>query len=148
VAGLYSLENEVIILTRDATPELSKVHDRMPVILSPGEVELWLNPKNTRDINFIIQRCLNNKEKCIWKGIGCAKVAPYVNKREEKGVKCLMTMEEYKKELDKTGLMRFWKKKEPVEIVGKDGEVLKEKGGGDLKIGEKEIVRKDFKISE
>ncbi len=30
-----------------------------------------------------------------------------------------MTVEEYKKELDKKGLMRFWKKKEPVEAVGK-----------------------------
>lgn len=38
-----------------------------------------------------------------------------------------MTIEEYKKELDNKGLMRFWKKKEPAETVGKDGETLKEK---------------------
>ena len=36
-----------------------------------------------------------------------------------------MTIEDYKKQLDKTGLMRFWKKKEPVEKVGKDGETIK-----------------------
>jgi putative SOS response-associated peptidase YedK len=126
VAGLYTPDNEVVILTRDASPQVAAVHDRMPVVLSPGEVELWLDPKNTRDINIIIHRCLNNKDKCLWKGIGCAKIAPYVNKKEEKGVRCLMTAEEYRKELDKKGLMRFWKK-EPVEVVGKEGEVLKEK---------------------
>lgn len=93
----------------------------MPVILSHGEVELWLDPKNTRDINQIIQKCLVNRDKAIWKNIGLAKLAPYVNKREEKSNKCLMTIEDYKKELDSKGLMRFWKKKEPVESVGKDG---------------------------
>lgn len=36
-----------------------------------------------------------------------------------------MTYEEYKKELDKTGLMRFWKKAPVVEAVNKDGEVVK-----------------------
>jgi hypothetical protein len=36
-----------------------------------------------------------------------------------------MTYEEYKKELDRTGLMRFWKKAPVVEAVNKDGEVVK-----------------------
>ena len=36
VAGLYTEENEVIILTKDATPELTAIHDRMPVILTHG----------------------------------------------------------------------------------------------------------------
>ncbi len=81
VAGLYTEENEIIILTKDATPELAKVHERMPVILTHGEVELWLDPKNTRDINTIIQKSLTNKNKPLWKNIGFAKLAPYVNKR-------------------------------------------------------------------
>jgi putative SOS response-associated peptidase YedK len=34
VAALYSNDNEVILLTKDATKELEGVHDRMPVILS------------------------------------------------------------------------------------------------------------------
>ena len=34
VAGLYSENNEIVILTKDATPELAHVHSRMPVILS------------------------------------------------------------------------------------------------------------------
>ena len=36
-----------------------------------------------------------------------------------------MTYDEYKKELDRTGLMRFWKKPPTVEAVNKDGEIVK-----------------------
>ncbi len=36
-----------------------------------------------------------------------------------------MTYEDYKKQLDKTGLMRFWKKAPAVQAVNKDGEVVK-----------------------
>ena len=70
-----------------------------------------MDPKNTKDINVIIQKSLTNKSKPIWKNIGFAKLAPYVNKRDQKTNKCLMTYEDYKKELDSKGLMRFWKKK-------------------------------------
>lgn len=127
VAGLYSENGEIIILTKDAVAPLNKVHERMPVMLTSSEVELWLDPKNTKDINNIIHRSLLDVNKPLWKNVGFAEVAPYVNKRDNKSVKCLMTVEEYKKELDRTGLMRFWKKKEPVEAVGRDGETLTQK---------------------
>ena len=110
VAGLYNDNNEIIILTKDATPELSQVHSRMPVILSHEEVNLWMNPRNTKDIQKIINNAILKKDKPVWKNVGFAKIAPYVNKLNEKSVKCLMSFEDYKKELDKTGLMRFWKK--------------------------------------
>jgi putative SOS response-associated peptidase YedK len=48
VAGLYSENNEIVILTKDATTELAHVHSRMPVILSHEEVSIWMNPKNTK----------------------------------------------------------------------------------------------------
>jgi putative SOS response-associated peptidase YedK len=63
VAGLYTDDNEIIILTKDATPELAKVHHRMPVILSHEEVNLWMNPKNTKDIQSIIHKSILKKEK-------------------------------------------------------------------------------------
>ena len=34
VASLYTPENEIIILTKDATPNIATVHHRMPVILT------------------------------------------------------------------------------------------------------------------
>ena len=82
----------------------------MPVILSHEEVNLWMNPKNTKDIQNIIHKSLMKKDKEVWKNVGFAKVAPYVSKINQKSVKCLMTFEDYKKELDKTGLMKYWKK--------------------------------------
>jgi len=93
----------------------------MPVILSHEEVNLWMNPKNTKDIQNIISKSLLKKDKEIWKNVGFAKVAPYVSQRSEKSVKCLMTFEDYKKELDKTGLMKYWKKAPVVEAVGVNG---------------------------
>jgi putative SOS response-associated peptidase YedK len=121
VAGLYTDDNEIIILTKDATPDLSKIHDRMPVILSHEEVNLWMNPKNTKDIQNIISKSLLKKDKEVWKNVGFAKVAPYVSQKSEKTVKCLMTVEDYKKELDKTGLMKYWKKAPAIEAVGISG---------------------------
>jgi putative SOS response-associated peptidase YedK len=79
VAALYTDNKEVIILTKDATPELAVVHHRMPVILSHEEVNVWLHPKNTKVLNDVINKSLLKKEKEIWKNVGCAKLAPYVS---------------------------------------------------------------------
>lgn len=34
IAGLYTDNNEIILLTKDAAPGLGEIHDRMPVILT------------------------------------------------------------------------------------------------------------------
>ena len=64
----------------------------------------------TRFGRKIINNAILKKDKQVWKNVGFAKIAPHVNKLSEKSVKCLMTLEDYKKELDKIGLMRFWNK--------------------------------------
>jgi len=55
-AGLYSRwtppgSDESIytaaIITRDASPSMRKVHDRMPVILHPGVWRDWIDPSTT-----------------------------------------------------------------------------------------------------
>lgn len=56
-----------------------------------------MNPKNTKDIQNIIHKSLLKKDKEVWKNVGFAKIAPYVSNLKEKSVKCLMTIEEYKK---------------------------------------------------
>ena len=33
------------ILTLAATPAVAELHDRMPVILSPSQVDIWLDPQ-------------------------------------------------------------------------------------------------------
>lgn len=125
VAGLYNDEEEVVILTRDAAPNLKSVHQRMPVILSPDDVKLWLDEENSNVITKIVEEVFLGKDKEIWESIETTKLAPHVNSIKEKSIKCIMTFEEYQKELDKNGIMKFFKKKEPqVETVGRDGEVL------------------------
>lgn len=86
------------------------MHHRMPVILTPEDVEVWLNPDNTKQIAKIIENSFSGKDKPIWKDIGFTRIAPHVNTIKEKSAKCIMTYEEYKKELDRTGIMRFFKK--------------------------------------
>ena len=56
LAGVYHLENHegtvapsFAILTRSAAPEISFIHDRMPVILPPDCAREWLKVENRAD---------------------------------------------------------------------------------------------------
>jgi putative SOS response-associated peptidase YedK len=51
----------------------------MPVILSPEDVEVWLDPKNDDQILRVVENCLICKEKAIWKDIGITKLGPHVS---------------------------------------------------------------------
>ena len=42
MAGIYSPDGRFAILTRDAAPGVSAIHDRMPVIFSKSIAEAWL----------------------------------------------------------------------------------------------------------
>jgi putative SOS response-associated peptidase YedK len=43
MAGIYSEDGEFAILTRDAAPAMTEVHDRMPVIIPKSSIDTWLN---------------------------------------------------------------------------------------------------------
>jgi len=43
MAGIYSSDNKFSILTRDASPSVAEIHDRMPVILPKALTGVWLN---------------------------------------------------------------------------------------------------------
>ena len=45
MAAMYTENDEVFVLTRDAFGDYEKVHDRMPVLLEEDEVDLWINSK-------------------------------------------------------------------------------------------------------
>jgi len=48
LAGLYRIEGGYpvfVVLTCPPTPELSKIHDRMPVLLPKEHIEEWIRPK-------------------------------------------------------------------------------------------------------
>ena len=52
-AGLYRIEEAHMgfhypvftILTKDAVPELRKIHDRMPVMIDKADIDAWIQPK-------------------------------------------------------------------------------------------------------
>lgn len=48
LCGLYRIENNVpifVILTREPGQELSRIHDRMPLILPPDAAMVWIRPQ-------------------------------------------------------------------------------------------------------
>jgi putative SOS response-associated peptidase YedK len=42
-------EGRYVILTRDPTPDLSRIHNRMPLILNQDEIEPWLAPETSHE---------------------------------------------------------------------------------------------------
>ncbi|CAD8134458.1 unnamed protein product [Paramecium pentaurelia] len=110
LAAMYTDDDEIFVLTRDAFGEYAKVHDRMPVLLEDDEIDLWINPK----IGFfdIIDKKILNSQKKIWGQVQVTKVAPYVNNIKEKSEKCLITLEEYKEQQFKNGIGKFFQKKQ------------------------------------
>ena len=51
------------IVTRDVDPQLSWLHDRMPVILDKEGVQAWLDPSSTRPLEALSHR-LSTDELC------------------------------------------------------------------------------------
>lgn len=48
--NLYHGQDCFVILTTDANPSVVPVHDRMPLILEPEELESWILDDNTTDL--------------------------------------------------------------------------------------------------
>jgi len=43
MAGIYSLDNRFAILTREATPDIAEIHNRMPVVVPKDLIGDWLS---------------------------------------------------------------------------------------------------------
>ena len=46
MAGIYSLDYRFAILTREATPPIAEIHNRMPVIIPENLTKEWLEGSN------------------------------------------------------------------------------------------------------
>lgn len=66
IAGLWArwrnLDGEEVLscalLTKSAAPSIQTVHHRMPVILKPEQIELWLDPRTASgDVQLLIENC-------------------------------------------------------------------------------------------
>ncbi len=61
LGGLYRIEDGYpvfVILTKEPTAELGKIHDRMPLILPENKIDEWINPKSNP--NEVIKYALSD----------------------------------------------------------------------------------------
>ena len=52
LCGLYRIEDGYpvfVVLTKEPTAELSKIHDRMPLMLPKERIDAWINPESNPD---------------------------------------------------------------------------------------------------
>lgn len=58
LAGLYDGEG-MAICTREASEKMSRIHDRMPVIVAPGDAEAWLRSQESAEVKEVLSRALD-----------------------------------------------------------------------------------------
>lgn len=77
------------ILTTDASEPVSKLHDRMPVILEPEDFDQWLDPveKNVERLRGMLQPAASGT-------LTMHPVSMYVNKAGHEGERCVERSEE------------------------------------------------------
>lgn len=139
LAGLFFNNDTVILLTRPSTKELEGVHHRMPVLLEGKELDMWLDFKKY-PFSLIIDKEILNEKNEIWNKVEFFRVGPFVNNVKNKTDKCLMSYDDYLKELDSKGIKQFFKPKAQTAstIETKDKSKEKEKEVRDY---EKETIR-------
>jgi putative SOS response-associated peptidase YedK len=73
------------ILTPEANALVRPVHDRMPVILAPGDYGTWLNPKTPPEVLHALLRPYPAE------AMKAVPVRSYVNNSKNEGPQCLAT---------------------------------------------------------
>ena len=76
------------ILTTTATQEISRIHDRMPVILEPDVFDLWLDP--TRQRHEELASLFEPQREDI---LQMTAVSTYVNKAGNEGSECVESVQ-------------------------------------------------------
>ena len=110
IAAIYNENDELMLMTREATECVGKVHHRMPVLLETyDEIEKWLNTDKFK-YDQIKDEILSPKRRVL-NTIDYTRLSPSVNSIKEKSVKCIMSYEDYMKQLDKNGIKKFFKPK-------------------------------------
>jgi len=72
------------ILTTRANREVSRIHDRMPVILEPGDFDLWLDPQE-----HLVEKLQTLLRPAADGRLILEPVSSYVNNPRNEGEKCL-----------------------------------------------------------
>ena len=99
-----SYVNSFVICTLEAMDNLTFIHHRMPVILTPELQKIWLDP--SIDFKAVYRKIYQEKPKDM---LSYYKVANVVNKIKNNNEDCIMELEKYKEKLHNRGMGRFFK---------------------------------------
>jgi len=106
LAGLYSHDGSIILLTRESIGDAKKAHNRMPVLLDDNEIDTWLNCEKYKYEDIQGEILDEGKEK--WKSTFCYQLTPLVNNSKNKAANVLMKSDEYDTVADKSTIKKFF----------------------------------------
>ena len=98
------------MITKEADSHLQNVRSRMPLLLEPNEIDLWLN---CQDYSFKDLKNTNimNPGKQVYQHIGFNQVSNYLDNQNNKDSKCIMSINEYLKYIDQQGIKKYYSSK-------------------------------------
>ena len=108
----------VSVLTTQVSKELNWLHDRMPVILSEGEVELWLGDAGFEKVSVLCRPLSAGLLK--WK-----EVSQLVNSIKNDCEDCILPKVEAEAKSKAAGIMRFFPKVDSSQAMVSTGKNLK-----------------------
>ena len=115
LAGIFeksriSGEDKCSILTMDSSGCVSKIHSRMPVILSPESAKLWLSGTPFSDVHEKISQTA----RTLSRDLVCIEVSTLVNNIANQSRDVTLPAAESKKRSFEKGLGRFFSKREKI----------------------------------
>ena len=111
LAAIYdtkSGEHSCSILTAESRGSVSKIHDRMPVLLTPETAKLWLETQPFEAIiGPVVKGSIAAGEK-----LQCMQVSSQVNSTSNKGRDVTLPLAEFRKQSLQKGLGKYFKAKQ------------------------------------
>ena len=110
MAGLYDEQDShfsFTVVTMDATGEVAKIHERMPLFLSAEDAGLWLD--NAHSFKSIVDDLLSRSVSLSHK-LHTVEVAQLVNSIKNQQADCVLPKKDYDQKQFSKGLGRFFTK--------------------------------------
>jgi len=133
------LESATILTMDSAGTPMFKVHDRMPVFLTPATAALWLDP--AKSFSEVVAPVLKASEAHA-QGLFMYEVSPLVSSVKNESPDCILPKKEMDKRSLSGGLGRFFKKSEAGASAGE------RRAGGRLRGPEPKVARIEIEIDD
>lgn len=145
IAGIFNKSGQVLIATVEASEKVSKIHGRMPFVLTEEEIDSWIDPE--LEFGLVVNKLSDrNLKKFI--DFEVHRVPTFVNKLKNKGVKNQMTLDEFKEHQAKNGgIMSFFNARKKGGKSFDELKKLKEEKAGKMKEAGK-VKRRSSKMKK